>query len=160
MPHYRISYYYMAQGMPKPDRRDHGIVFANSPDEAKYLVASEHTSVPESIEFMLGCLSAKIVRDPPPSRPVCPRIIAVSTEYHSKDGRYQLAWRNEVARQMSRANGCIASRDGVKAALAITWCEERNEPYTVIAMPGKGYYVKRGAIQCELTQEGDKGGGT
>lgn len=75
---------------------------------------------------------------------VVPRIITVSPQFLGCDPRAQRALRNDVAAAMSPGNGSVSSASGMTAALAISWCEERGEPYTVIAHPGMGYCVRRG----------------
>lgn len=75
-----------------------------------------------------------------------PRIIAISPEFHGQPNNAKITLRNAVAKAMSPAQGHVQSRSGMSAALAITWCEERGEAYTVTAKPGVGYYVRRGAV--------------
>ena len=78
-----------------------------------------------------------------------PRVIALSPKLHELSPRAQARMRKVVRLAMSGPAGSVTSRTGMTAALAITWCEERSEPYTVVAEPGLGYCVRRGTNQKE-----------
>lgn len=66
---YHVTYFYLATGMEGiPDVMDYGIVEANSPEEAKDIVAKAQNHkgdmyyTPEEVEgWFKSCLSAKLI---------------------------------------------------------------------------------------------------
>jgi hypothetical protein len=72
-----------------------------------------------------------------------PRLLTICPQFHTIKPGPQARMRKDVREAMNRPDGSIHSRSGMAAALAINWCEERGEPYSVQAVPGAGYIVKR-----------------
>ena len=72
-----------------------------------------------------------------------PRVMAISPKLHTMTPGSQAKLRRMVREIMSKPGGKIQSRNGMSAALAMTWCEERGEPYTLKAIPGAGYSIQR-----------------
>ena len=60
MKQYHVEYSYLATGMEgRADYRDYGIVSANSSKEAIRIVAERVNPDRHTMEFMLGCLTAR-----------------------------------------------------------------------------------------------------
>jgi len=72
-----------------------------------------------------------------------PRVMAICPQLHTMPHGRQAKLRKFVREAMSKPGGEVVSKTGMAAALAITWCEERGEAYTLKANPGIGYTVQR-----------------
>jgi len=72
-----------------------------------------------------------------------PRVMAICPQLHTLTSGRQAKLRKFVREAMSKPGGEVTSRTGMSAALAVTWCEERGEAYTLKAVPGVGYTVQR-----------------